>query len=160
MTVWAQRPPETAALFNPALLAATCAGIASGWTERVGTALPLPIAFPACALLLHERARDALPSTRRTRLAPWVEEHSRERLEIADLAVSLAPRVREGLRLGLRHGVLDAQPPGILGMPRALPANGLSQETRAILSRAAWVGRWLADAGSGVTVFALIGPAR
>ncbi len=51
-------------------------------------------------------------------------------------------------------------PPGSSGAPRPVPANGLSQETRAILSRAPWVGRWLADAGSGVTVFALIGPTR
>lgn len=160
MTTWARRPPETAALFNPALLAATCAGIASGWSEQAGTALPLPIAFPACALLLHESARNALPSSRRTRLAPWIEEHSRERLEVADLSVSLAPRIREGLRLGLRHGMLAAQPPGIVGFPRAVPANGFSAETAAILSRTAWVGRWLGDTGSSITVFALIGPTR
>lgn len=160
MTVWARRPPETAALFNPALLAATCAGIAAGWSEADGAALPLPVVFPACALLLHEGARNALPTSRRTRLAPWIEAHSRERLEVADLAVSLAPRIREGLRLGLRHGILAAQPPGVNGRPRPVHSNGFSDETRGILSRAPWVGRWLADAGSSVTVFALIGPPR
>jgi hypothetical protein len=160
MTVWAQRPPETAALFNPALLAATCARIASGWSKETGGPLPLPIAFPACALLLHEGARTALPDTRRTRLAPWIENHSRERLEVADLAVALAPRIREGLRLGLRHGVITAQPPGVRGFPPAPSWTAVSEETRTILSRANWVGQWLADAGSSTTVLALIGPPR
>ena len=158
MTAWARRPPETAALFNPVLLAAASAGIASGWGIETSAPLPIPIVFPACALLLHKAAREALPRTRRTRLAPWVEDHSRERMEVADLAVSLAPRIREGLRMGLRLHLLSAEPPGLLGFPGTPPHDGFSAETRAILGRSAWLGQWLADAGSSTTVFALIGP--
>lgn len=160
MTVWARRPPETAALFNPPLLALVIARIASGWTSSLDRPLPLPIVFPASALLLHEGARTALPGTRRTRLAPWVEEHGRERLEVADLAIALAPRLREGLRLGVRHGLLEAHEAGVAATAQPAAPSALTSETRTILDRAPWVGVWLADAASPATVLLLLGVAR
>lgn len=159
MTVWTERPPETAALFNPALLAVLCARIAEGWTGETGEPLPIPIVFPACALLLHADARAALPDTRRTRLAHWIERHGRERLEVADLAIALAPRVREAMRLGLRHALLVPRAPGIIGSPPPTASSG-SAETRLILSRAPWVGGWLALGGTATTVLALLGVTR
>ena len=160
MTRWISRPPDMAALFNPALLAVMCAGLAEGWESETGEALPLVLAPSGCAMLLSARARERLPSTRRTRLGPWIEEHGPERVEVARLAFALSPRVREAIRVGLREGLLQARAPGVHGKtPRTLPSD-LSPETETVLKRTAWVGGWLAQGGSPLTILALLGAVR
>ena len=63
MRAWADRPPEVAALLNPAQLAAISAAAASQYERASRQAMPWPLAFLVAPLVLHRGTREALPGT-------------------------------------------------------------------------------------------------
>jgi hypothetical protein len=155
MTTWAERPRVEATLLNPALLAVLLAGAAKDYeTEEPG--MPWPLAFLVPPLVLHRPTRDALPRDSRTHLSTWIRREPLLRAGFPARAAAMVPLTREGLRLGLRAGVLDRDGARLTGH---LDAEAPAGELRQLINRAALVGRWLAKTDQPSTVFALLGVA-
>ncbi|MFY1595941.1 three component ABC system middle component [Micromonospora sp. WMMD737] len=153
MTAWQDRPQVAAAYLNPAMVATVLAAAAAGYrTERQRTMI-WPLAFVVAPLVLHRSTRQALPRSTTTHLASWVSRNALLHTGFAARARALTPTVREGLRFGLRHGVLTVEAGGLSG------AVGKSRdpELRQLLRSAQLVGRWLAKADEPGTAFAILG---
>jgi hypothetical protein len=154
---WSQRPPETAALLNPAFLGALVTCAAWEHEQRSGVGLDVPTAFLVPPLVLHSQTRAALPRDARTHLSVWITRYPILRAGFPHRTLQLVPLVREALRLSIRSGVLVVAS-GILHAPRN-PARlpDATPEVADILNRARTVGRWLAANTDRATVFALLG---
>jgi len=154
MSAWTDRPQVAATLLNPALIA-TLESVAAHEYERTARqAMSWPLAFLVVPLVLHRPTRQALPRDTRTHLVTWVSRNPLLRAGFPARAKSLAPIVREGLRFGLRHGVLSAENGLIRGSLRPDTSQGQLAE---LLRTAGLVGRWLAKTTEPSTAFALLG---
>jgi hypothetical protein len=119
--------------------------------------MPWPLSFIIAPLTLHRGTRDALPSSLTTHLGAWVSRHPVLRAGLPLRAQALVEPVREGLRLGLRHGLLTLEEGGALrqAVPRLrIPDAG---DLRQVLRKATFAGRWVSRAEEPATVFALFG---
>lgn len=157
MTVWSTRSRVPAALLNPALLAAVVAAGAAGYERETRRPMPWPLAFIIAPLTLHRGTREALPSSLATHLGTWVSRHPILRAGMPLRALALVEPVREGLRFGLRHGLLTAEDGGALrqGPPSLRPPD--AGDLRQVLRKATFAGRWVSRAEEPGTVFALFG---
>lgn len=155
MTAWTERPRVEATLLNPALLAVLLAAAARDYQTEAAR-MPWPLAFLIPPLVLHRPTRDALPRDTRTHLSTWIRRKPLLRAGFPDRAAAMVPLTREGIRLGLRAGVLAREGSDLIGHLDAEPPSG---ELRQLVRRAALVGRWLAKTDQPSTVFALLGVA-
>ena len=153
MTAWQDRPQVSAAYLNPALLAAVLAAAAAGYRADRQRAMIWPLAFVVAPLVLHRSTRQALPRSTATHLASWVSRNALLQAGFAERAQALAPTVREGLRFGLRYGVLTVESGRLDGTAR----KGRDPELQQLLRSAQLVGRWLAKVDQPATVFAILG---
>lgn len=155
MTLWTERPRIEATLLNPSLLAVLLAAAARDYeTEEPG--MPWPLAFLVLPLVLHRPTRDALPRDTRTHLSTWIRREPLLRAGFPSRAGAMVPLTREGIRLGLRAGVLVRDGPVLTGH---LNAEAPAGELRQLINRASLVGRWLAKTDQPSTVFTLLGVA-
>ena len=155
MTAWNHRPQIEATLLNPALLAVLLAG-AAGDYDASGAGMPWPLAFLVLPLVLHRPTRTALPRDTRTHLSTWIRRQPVLRAGFPERAASIVPRTREGIRFGLRAGILSFDGANLLGNLTAEPAPG---ELGQLIRSARLVGRWLAKSDQASTPFALLGVA-
>lgn len=124
--------------------------------------MPWVYAFIIAPLVLHRGTRESLPKNIRANLNTWVAEHPVEHAGFARRAVSLRDAVQEGIRFGLRGGLLTIDQDGRL---TALLASGKGHtlakdsEVQQIVARAGFVGRWLTKIDQPATVFVVLGVA-
>lgn len=160
MTGWAERPPEAAALLNPALLAVVSATAAWQYERESEDGMPWPLAFLVAPLVLHRGTREALPRSTRTHLSAWITSNPIIRAGFPQRAQSLTGLVRDGIRFAMAHGALsvttDGRMHGLLS-PSARPiADG---DAAVIVRSAGFVGKWFTRADQPATIFALLGVA-
>jgi|SRR6266487_5401001 hypothetical protein len=157
MTQWSARSRVPAALLNPAILAAVVAAGAAGYERETLAPMPWPLSFVIAPLTLHRGTREALPSSVATHLGAWVSRNPVLRAGFPLRARALVEPVREGLRFGLRYGLLTAEANGALrqGIPRRRPPD--AGDLREVLRKATFAGRWVSHAEQLGTVFALFG---
>ena len=146
-------------MLNPALLAVVTAAAASEYERAEGEPMPWPLAYLVAPLVLHRGTRDALPRTTRTHLGNWVSQNPLIHAGIPARAQSLAEPVREGLRFGLWHGVLEVDDRGRLTGDSGDGSTKTSAEARQIIAKAGLVGKWLAKIDQPATAFAVLGVA-
>lgn len=155
MTSWADRPQVEATLLNPALLAVLLAASARDY-EAAESRMPWPVAFLVLPLVLHRPTRSALPRDTRTHLSTWIRREPVLRAGFPARAAAMVPLTREGIRFGLRAGVLRLEGATLTGhLPIDRPAGELGQ----LLGKASLVGRWIAKTDQASTAFALLGVA-
>ncbi len=155
MPEWSTRSRVPAALLNPALLAAVLAAGAAGYTREAQAPLPWPLSFVLAPLVLHQATREALPSTLASHLGVWVGRQPEIRAGLPLRALSLVEPVREGLRFGLRHTMLELDGDGFRATKALRPPD--AGDLRPVLGKATFVGRWFSRSESPATVFALLG---
>jgi hypothetical protein len=154
VTAWTARPRIEATLLNPALLAVLLAGAARDYDEEAG--MPWPLAFLVIPVVLHRPTRNALPRDTRTHLSTWLRREPLLRAGFPERAAAMVPRTREGLRFGLRAGILTVDGANVVGNLTDEPALG---ELRQLVRAARLLGRWLAKSDQPSTPFALLGVA-
>jgi Family of unknown function (DUF6521) len=157
MTEWSARSPVPASLLNPALIAAILAAAASGYDREAHSALPWPLSFVIAPLVLHRATREALPSSVSTYLGVWVSRQPVLRAGLPQRAQGLVSPVREGMRFGLRHGLLAIDAAGGLRQAVSSLQPPEAGDLRAIMTKATFVGRWVSRSDQPATVFALLG---
>lgn len=155
MTSWTERPRAEATLLNPALVAVLLAEAARNYDSENG-GMPWPLLFLIPPLVLHRPTRDALPRDTRTHFSAWVRRYPLLRAGFPGRAAAMVPITREGIRLGMRSGVLSAENGNLRGHIESEPPPG---ELKGLMKRAALVGRWLSKTDQPSTVFALLGVA-
>ncbi|GLV79396.1 MULTISPECIES: three component ABC system middle component [Streptomyces] len=156
MASWEQRSSAAAAFLNPALLATVQAASAAAYERESGGELMVwPLAVLTPSLVLHGPTRRALPAAVSTHLSSWVARNPVLVAGLPQRVASLAPATREGLRLGLRHGLLELREGRVRGNLRG--ASRLEGELGELVRKAQLVGRWTARTERPSTVFALLG---
>jgi hypothetical protein len=157
MTEWSARSKIPAALLNPAVLAAVVAAGAGGYERETQFPMPWPLSFVIAPLALHRGTRETLPSTLATHLGAWVSRNPVLRAGMPLRARALVEPVREGVRFGLRHGLLTAEEGGTLRQGAAAPRPPDIGDLRDVLRKATFAGRWVSRMEQPGTVFALFG---
>jgi hypothetical protein len=145
-------------MLNPALVATVTSAAAAGYDRETQQALPWPLSFIVAPMALHKGTRDALPIAISTHLHAWVSRESLIRAGFPQRARVLVEPVKEGVRFGLRHGLLRFDAGGLRAGGQRLAFDDLG-DIRTITRRATFVGRWLSRAEHPSTVFALLGVA-
>lgn len=155
---WTARPLEERASLNPAFLALLIRESVRGFYAEGGKSMPIPLTFIGLPLVLHRRSRDELPRQVRTSLPIWIQEHPLLREGFPRRARAVATAGREALAFALRSGIVVIEnDAGLVVGAEPRPAQRATSESREILGRAYFVGRWLAHAGDTSTIFYLWG---
>jgi Family of unknown function (DUF6521) len=154
MTEWTQRPRLEATLLNPALLAVLLASAAHDY-EDTKARMPWPVAFLVLPMVMHRPTREVLPRDTRTHFSTWVRRNPLLRAGFPDRATAMAPLTREGIRYGIRGGILDLDSGTMGGAALDRPAGEVGQ----LMKAAALIGRWIAKTDQPSTAFALLGVA-
>lgn len=161
---WIDRPQEEAYLLNPAFVGMLLCRMVADYARKAGRPMPIALAFLLAPIVLHRRTREALPKSTVTGVLPWLQEHK-------DLHVTFADRMRvtravtqEALMFTMAHAYLSVEcaalAVGRCRIPASFPKESThTDETRECVDRAAFVGRWLAGAGTDHTIFAAWGVA-
>jgi Family of unknown function (DUF6521) len=162
MSSWAIRPAEERSLLNPAFCSCLLWQAASGYESIANKPLPMDVAFLILPVVLHAETRELLPKTVRTSLTVWLNENPLSRSRIADSAQTLLPFTKDALIFGGMHKLIDLKGTEItpnIGWKKRLEADLVSStdEVRACMKCAEFVGKWFARAGNPNTIMAIIG---
>ena len=167
MTDWQDRTVEQRNLLNPAFCAVVIWHVAKGYaTEALvlaaEPALPLELAFVGASLALRGQTRSQLPSSVRSSLATWVQDHPLERSAVAKGVAVLRPYVREALIFGVQHGALTTTGKHVACNEDAAKSmkkyiKETSADARDCVNQSQFIGRWLHKGGTPSTVMALLG---
>ncbi|WP_268788440.1 MULTISPECIES: three component ABC system middle component [unclassified Nocardioides] len=147
------RTTEEFALFNPAFLGYMINRAAYGWEKTQRRGMPVALAYLVLPVVLHGPTRRALPSTTRTNLLVWMQDHPSLVGAFPSHAVSLKPRVSDAISLACSTGLVVAQG-GLLirGSARRMP-QGVSEEVRECFARVEWLARWFAQTSPAMSLF-------
>ena len=155
---WPTRPQPASDILNPAISAVCVAWCTARYERDAGTALPWPLAFLVAPLTMHAPSRARLPRSIATHFPTWVNDNADVLAGFPARARAFTPYVREGLRFGLRTGLLSLEANGGLHATIAnhtkVPAD---TELRSIASASALTGGWFARSGSPVNIFTQLG---
>lgn len=147
------RTTEEFALFNPAFLGYMINRAAYGWEKAQGHGIPVAVVYIVLPVVLHGPTRRALPTTTRTNLLVWMQDHPLQVEAFPAHAVSLKQRVSDAIFLASSTGLVAADD-GLLtrGSARKMP-QGTSDEVRECFSKAEWVARWFAQTSPAMSLF-------
>ena len=162
MSRWESRPQEEANLLNPPFCALILSLAVEDYAKSIQDGMPFALAFLVLPIVLHKSTRDALPQRTTRALSSWLDEHEDLRATFAERARALSPYVREALLYSFAHDRLRLSDQGhlLLGTKTrgfASYVAAATDEVKACLTKAQFVGRWLTSAGNVPTIFALWG---
>lgn len=162
-TPWIERPPEQARLFNPAFVAATIWACTRGYASVGERGLPYAITFVAVPITLHKATREDLPQSTRTTMASWLAKNPQALVGFAERACSLVSLVKEGILFASSGQMLTVDDARLVAArrPRSMARFELeaTEEVKACVKKAEFVGKWLAGSGDYTTAMALWGVA-
>ena len=163
-TAWSERPHEEAHLLNPAFVGMLLCRMVTDYSRKTGRPMPIALAFLLAPIVLHRRTREALPKSTVTGVLPWLQEHKEVHVTFASRMRVTRPVTQEALMFAMAHSYLAVDGSALAVGRRRIPASYTkdadhTDETRECVDRAAFVGRWLAGAGTDNTIFAAWGVA-
>lgn len=155
---WPRRPQPASDILNPGISAVCVAWCAARYEREAQAALPWSLAFLVAPLTLHAPTRARLPRSITTHFPGWVNDNADVLAAFPARARAFAPYVREGLRFGLRTGLLSLEASGDLHATIAAHTKVASKtELRDIAVASALTGGWFARSGSTANVFTQLG---
>ena len=162
MSLWTGRPSEERSLLNPSFCSCLLWQAAEGYKSISQEFLPFELSFLVLPIVLHRVTREALPATIRTSLAVWIDDNPLARSRVADRSRMLVKFTKEAMMFGGLHGLLEFKAGGIIANPQgkkliSADMKDSTDEVRACVKRAEFVGKWLANSGSSGTVMAIFG---
>lgn len=160
---WSERPLEQARLLNPAFLGTLLWSCARAYTTTAKQPQPYALSFLAVPVVLHKSTRESLPTSTRTSLVSWVGENPRAVVGFAERAGSLVPLVKEAVLFASNGGLLQIRESRVVAeaRPRSMARceREASDEVKACIRKAEFLGKWFALSGDYTTVMALWGVA-
>jgi len=161
LPAWPERAQPAADILNPAI-SSVCVAWAAKRYERDtdGAALPFSLSFLVAPLVFHEPTRARLPQKVTSHFPTWVTHNAEVLAGFPRRAGALVPYVREGIRTGVRSGLITLDDAGDLTATIAAHTTIPSEtELRSIATSSALVGGWFARAGTPANVFTQLGVA-
>lgn len=119
--------------------------------------MPLALSFVLVPLALHPPTREVLPRSIRSSFPSWIRSHQELTVGFGGRAAALTPYVREATRLALVRGAVRVVGTGLAPGERLRFPRPMTDDLTACLKASAFLGRWLATAGSTASVFVLLG---
>lgn len=160
---WPERPTEQARLLNPAFVGTILWSCARAYAATADQAAPYAISFLVAPVVLHKTTRESLPVTTRTSLVSWIGANPMALVGFAERAKVLVPSVKEAMLFASNGGLLQIQESRVVAAPRprgmARFEREASDEVKACIKKAEFVGKWFARSGDYTTVMALWGVA-
>jgi hypothetical protein len=160
---WAKRPSEEANLFNPPFLCALTHEFLKEFSRHNKGGASIFLVVIALATSLHRNSRERLPYSTVTALYAWVQDNEDLLIGFASRAKNICPYVKEAIMFGLATQTLGLSTGSQLlpGAKKAAFSKSLLEEmtteTKAIIDRAKFMGRWLAKSGSEISIAAVLG---
>ena len=152
-------PPEISTLLNPALIALLLSRAAAAHVRETGRGLPYVYSPIVVTISLYPEARQTLSMNVTTKFTSWVVRSVALQPLLQSRIIDMEPLVNEGFLFGLSHNVLRLEGgnvhPGSKGPTAAITSS--SSDMQEAQRAAAYLGRWLARAGSPSTVCAMLG---
>ncbi|QTX33493.1 hypothetical protein KAR29_06420 [Aminithiophilus ramosus] len=162
-TPWNERPLEHARLLNPAFLGTLLWSCARAYSLEAIVNQPFALSFLVVPVVLHKSTRESLPTTTRTSLVAWLGKNPRVLVGFSERAKSLVPLVKEALLFASSGGLLRVEDARVVAgvRPRSMARfeREATDEVRACIKQAEFVGKWFALSGEYATVMALWGVA-
>lgn len=159
---WLDQSNEERALLNPSFCATLLWLAASGYSTIDQKILSFEETFLVLPFCLHRETRGELPITSRTSFTYWLETHPLFRSKIATRAKNLVPFTKAGIVFGGNFELFSFNLTRIQPNPKwkrdidAWLLNS-SPEINECARKAQFIGKWLANAGTPQTIFALLG---
>ena len=159
---WRQRPREEANLFNPAFTSLLIArAVAHHERTDPKEAMPFPLSFMLLPIVLHPPTRDALPRAADTNMVGWISDHQHIKACFPARASRLVPITQEAIRFGTCLQQAGAESDRIASGPDRYKVTTVpspaTDETKACLAKAAFLGRWFAYTNSTINIMAAWG---
>jgi hypothetical protein len=149
---WRDRPPEIAALLNPAFCGELIARATQDYERIRAAAFPLPLGFVVLPLVLHPPTLSILPSRANTTFATWSAENEALLADLPERTLRLRPISREALLFLAQHKALTVDAEGLRTgeKPMRLTAKSAvtTPDTDGIRRAAGLLGRWFANQGA------------
>ena len=117
MKEWANRPPEIAALLNPAFCGLLISTALDTYTQNTIEGAPYAFPFVILPLILHKPTRQAFPRSSRTAFSTWItnaDTAAIAKVGFAKRAKNMAPYVKEALTFAMQHNSIYVTESGLL----------------------------------------------
>ncbi|MER8957696.1 three component ABC system middle component [Mesorhizobium sp. M0701] len=158
---WRDRPPEEAALLNPAFCGELIARATKDYERIRATAFPLPLGFVVLPLVLHPPTLAVLPGRANTTFATWSADNEALLAELPERTLRLRPISREALLFLAQHQALTVDAEGLRtgAKPMRLTAKtaATTSDVDDIRRAAGLLGRWFANQGAPVQILQTMG---
>jgi hypothetical protein len=158
---WRDRPPEEAALLNPAFCGELIARATKDYERIRATAFPLPLGFVVLPLVLHPPTLAVLPGRANTTLATWSADNEALLAELPERTLRLRPVSREALLFLAQHRAMTVDAEGLRTgeKPMRLTARGTATtpDVNEIRRAAGLLGRWFANQGAPFQILQTMG---
>lgn len=160
---WHDRPIEEANLFNPAFLCALLHEFLKDYAKTQAGGAPMTVVTIAMTATLHRASRERLPNRTVTPLYAWLQDNEDLLIGFASRAKNIVPYVKEGILFGLATETLAVGSghnlmPGVKKATFPKPfIDTTTAEMKSIIDRAKFMGRWLSNSGSEISVSAAWG---
>jgi hypothetical protein len=160
---WDDRPVEEANLFNPPFLCSLTHEFLKDYMKTQANGAPLTVLAIALTATLHRASRDRLPNRTVTPLYAWLQSNEDLLIGFAERAKNIVPYVKEAILFGMATNTLKAGRGHnlLVGETKAtFPKsfiNTTTTEMKAIIDRTKFMGRWLSNSGSEISVAAAWG---
>jgi len=163
MNKWNSRSREVASLLNPAFCCVLLTTSVVSYSTIKVEGMPLSLTFIALPVLLNDKSRKKLPRNPKSSLTNWLDDNANIRLLIQNKIISLKPYIQEAILFGLFHDWLYITSSGDLKTSLKekeivkIMNKNFEGDTRDIIMRSRFLGKWFALSGSTETVMALWG---
>ena len=161
MKEWANRPPEIAALLNPAFCGFLMSTGLDAYTHNVNEGAPYAFPFVMLPLVLHKPTRQAFPRSSRTAFSTWITnaDTAIAKIGFAERAKNMAPYVKEALAFAMQHNSIYVTESGRLKTSNPAPKSfpNATQEVNECVRAAVMCGKWFSMVGDFKTAMALLG---
>jgi hypothetical protein len=158
---WAERPTELANLLNPAFCGFLLYAAANSYQDEAGQEMPMALCVLVLPLVLHKSTRESLPRAISTTLLAWLAQNQSVLVEFPLRVRNVLPYSREALLFATSRGLLRAVNGGFAsGAERVASTTRWaeqSDEVKQCLSKARFLGKWLAQAGDPATIYQSFG---
>lgn len=160
---WQDRPIEEANLFNPAFLCALIHEFLKEYVKAQSAGAPITVVVIGMTATLHRASRERLPNRTVTPLYAWLQDNEDLLIGFASRAKNLVPYLKEAILFGMATDTLAAGDghdllPGTTKATFPKPfVETTTIEMKSIIDRTKFMGRWLSNSGSEISVVAAWG---
>lgn len=160
MRPWNERSTEIAHLINPPFCCILIVASILEYKKINSDGMDFPLIFIILPIVFSKKIRKSLPKNKSTPLTGWIEENSDIAITFYKRTISMKRFTQEALLFGLSNKwfILDESgklQPQISKYKLDKSSGIFGSETKEIIKKSGFLGRWFASAGTSETVMAL-----